>query len=107
MVQCRILFTVVNSTSESYSVNLINSTAFLMISEISPIHSQAINSLLIAKHIALWVWRLREERPYQCFPSYGVSGICCIRRLQTKQLAEEKEVEEQRLESLVLLCRME
>ena len=110
--QMLIVCSVVFATEESYTTNLINSTAFLMIGEISPIHSQTFNCGLIAKHIAVWTWAAQ----YKGVPGTSISllpAIWCFwnllnslaykrKLLQDKQKAEEeKEVEEKRLKAVL------
>ena len=40
---------------ESFTLHCINSTAILILAEVSPIHSLSCNCLLVLKHIVLWV----------------------------------------------------
>jgi nitrogen-specific signal transduction histidine kinase len=104
-----IIFAVVSSMNENFPVNLINSTVFLMISEISPIHSQLVNFLIITKHLGMWIWAAHcRGLPGDLFSM--IPALWCFwnllhaQALKRKLLIAKKEAEENRLEAL--LCAL-
>ena len=110
--QLSMVVAVSQDSQESLPIHIINSTVLLMLGEINPTHSLCFNSLLVTKHIALWVWvgqcRGVTGEVFSIVPVmwcfWNLLHAQTYRRglLIAKQKAEEdKAVEEQRLKALL------
>lgn len=112
LVQLFLLSIVYFDSSESFTIHVINSTALLVVGEVSPIHSLAVNCVLIGKHVLLWVciaWHKNVTGETISFiPTLWVFwNLLCIlpyKRglLIAEQLADEEKLAEERRMKAVL-----
>ena len=111
-VQMLVMTMMYLGSPESFTIHLVQSTALLMVGEVSAIHSVWVNCALIAKHVILWVGigRMRgiPGEGFSFVPSlwvfWNMLYVLPYKRglLIAKQKAEdEKAVEEKRLKCLL------